>query len=74
MPDIYVADNGNIGIGTNNPGNMKIAIEGTLGARAYRITQTNHLPDYLFDNKYELMPLIEFKNFIHQTKHLSGIQ
>jgi hypothetical protein len=73
MPDFYIANNGNVGIGTNNPGNMKIAIEGTLGARAYRITQTNPWPDYVFDNKYELMPLNEIENFIQQNKHLPGI-
>ena len=73
MPDLYIANNGNVGVGTNNPGNMKIAIEGTLGARAYRITQTSPWPDYVFDPNYTLMTLEQVDKYIKEKKHLPGL-
>lgn len=65
--------NGNVGIGTTNPGNFKLAVEGKIGARGIKVTLQNPFPDYVFDSAYKLIPLTNVEQFINQNKHLPGI-
>jgi len=68
-----IASNGSVGIGSVNTGSFKLAVDGMVGSREFKVTLNNPWPDYVFDNKYELMPLNEVENFINQNKHLPGI-
>src|SRR5215211_1486075 len=36
--DIYITELGRVGIGTNNPGTFRLAVEGKIGAREIRVT------------------------------------
>lgn len=65
--------NGNIGIGTATPGDLRLAVEGTLGARKIKITQESTWADYVFDPAYCLRPLHEVEAFIHTYKHLPEV-
>ncbi|OQP67331.1 hypothetical protein A3860_02970 [Niastella vici] len=64
---------GKVGIGTDNPGSMQLAVEGRIGAREVQVTLQNPFPDYVFDSKYKLKSLNNLENYINQNKHLPGI-
>ncbi|MCB0281779.1 MAG: hypothetical protein H6627_06290 [Calditrichae bacterium] len=63
---------GNVAIGTNNPGDFKLAVEGKIGAREI-IVQNEDWADFVFDEQYELMPLLKVEEFYKLNKHLPGI-
>lgn len=65
--------NGNVGIGTTNPGPYKLAVEGILGAREIKVTSANPWADYVFDKNYKLKSLAELEYFVQENKHLPGI-
>jgi hypothetical protein len=64
---------GNIGIGTTNPGSFKLAVEGKIGAREVNVTTTNPWPDYVFEPSYNLSPLDSIKTYIDKNKHLPEV-
>ena len=64
--------NGNVGIGTTDPGTYKLAVEGKIGAREIMI-HTNSWADYVFQKEYGLMPLYELEEFIDNNGHLPEI-
>ncbi|MCA6488109.1 MAG: hypothetical protein IM534_09630 [Chitinophagaceae bacterium] len=66
-------NNGNIGIGTENTGPFKLAVEGTIGARKLKITQAVPWADYVFNDDYKLRSLQEVEKFIQQYKHLPEV-
>ena len=61
-----------MGIGTTNPGNYKLAVEGAIGARDIIVTNTPW-SDYVFRPGYRLRPLSEVASFIRQHGHLPEI-
>lgn len=62
---------GNIGIGTDTP-DTKLAVNGTVHAREVLVDLIGW-PDYVFDGKYQLMPLSELEKSINENKHLPNI-
>lgn len=64
---------GKVGIGTNNIGSHELAVEGTIGARKVRVTETTPWPDYVFSPIYKLPSLSEVENFIKQHRHLPDV-
>lgn len=66
----YIA--GNLGLGTLNPGNYKLAVEGTIGARRMKIMQGSWA-DFVFHPDYQLPALSEVECFIKENKHLPEI-
>lgn len=68
-----VKGTGSVGIGTENTGNCKLAVEGKIGAREVVVTLATPFPDYVFDSKYRLRSLDSLRNFIDLNKHLPGI-
>lgn len=64
--------NGNVGIGTANPGNFKLAVEGKIAARGVKVT-TTAFADYVFEPTYKLRPLSSVENYINENKHLPGM-
>ncbi len=63
---------GNVAIGTANPGSYKLAVEGTIGARKIKVTQTSWADD-VFKPNYTLPSLTSTKAFIQKNGHLPGI-
>lgn len=63
---------GKVGIGTSNIGTCKLAVEGMIGAREVRVT-AGAFPDYVFDEKYNLMSLDKLDQYIGINKHLPNI-
>lgn len=64
--------NGNVGIGTNNPGSFKLAVEGTLGARKVKV-QATAWADFVFHPRYQLPSLYEVEKYISDNHHLPDI-
>lgn len=61
-----------LGIGTTNPGIYKLAVEGTIGARKLKVTQSTWA-DEVFKPAYKLKSLQEVEQFILKHKHLPDI-
>lgn len=76
---IRINAQGNVGIGTplnNNPNNYKLAVNGTIGAKAVKVevsTATWIWPDYVFDTKYTLKSINELEAFINKNNHLPNV-
>lgn len=68
-----VKGNGSVGIGTENLGSFKLAVDGKIGAREVQVTLSNPFPDYVFDSKYKLRSLSSLENYINENKHLPNI-
>lgn len=51
-----IIQNGNVGIGTTNPGSYKLAVEGKIGAHEIVVT-TDGWSDFVFENDYKLKDL-----------------
>jgi hypothetical protein len=64
--------NGNVGIGTTNPGSYKLAVEGTIGARDVIVTNAPW-SDYVFRPGYRLRPLSEVASYVQEHHHLPDI-
>jgi len=69
----YSFFNGNVAIGTNNPGTFKLAVEGKIGAREVHVTSQNPWPDYVFSDGYQLKNLYNLESYIRQNNHLPNV-
>ena len=68
------ADTGNVGIGTEETGPYKLAVEGSIGAREIVVELPGSgWPDYVFKNDYKLLSLKEVEKHITEKKHLPEI-
>jgi len=65
-------DGGNVGIGTNNPGVDKLAVNGNIRAKEVKVEVANW-PDYVFTEKHKLLTLEEVQNHINEKGHLPNI-
>ena len=69
--DIYY-ENGNVGIGTTDPGEWKMAVNGKIRAKELKVEIANW-PDYVFDRNYVLPTLIEVEKHIKDKGHLINV-
>ncbi|MCS3798188.1 hypothetical protein [Niastella sp. OAS944] len=69
---VVMLANGSVGIGTNSPGNFKLAVEGGIAARSVKVT-TAAFADYVFEPTYKLRPLSSVESYINENKHLPGM-
>jgi hypothetical protein len=67
-----VLTNGNVGIGTTETGNHKLAVEGSIGAREIKVEATGW-SDFVFYDNYKLPTLNEVENHIKEKGHLKDI-
>jgi hypothetical protein len=65
--------NGNLGIGTTDPGSFKLAVNGKVWAQEVQVALSNPGPDYVFEKDYNLMSLEEIKAYIDKHKHLPEV-
>ncbi len=66
-----IDQNGNVGIGTTNPGSWKLAVNGKI--RAKEIKVETGWADFVFYDDYELPTLREVETHILQKGHLKDI-
>ncbi len=64
-------DSGNVGIGTINPGDWKLAVNGKI--RAKEIKVETGWSDFVFKHDYKLPTLTEVENHINKKGHLKDI-
>ncbi len=67
-----ILSNGNVGIGTNNPGNYKLAVEGKIGAREIVVTSAGW-SDFVFADDYQLRSLASVAAYIETNNHLPDV-
>jgi hypothetical protein len=74
---IRITSQGNVGIGiplTNNPNNYKLAVNGTIGAKAIKIEISSATwSDYVFNKEYKLRTLPELEAFVKANNHLPNV-
>lgn len=68
---LTVLSNGNVGIGTTSPSDL-LSVNGKIRAHEIKVETTNW-PDYVFDNNYKPLSLMELEKFTQVHKHLPGI-
>ena len=68
---LYVRQDGNIGLGTDNP-TSKLAVNGKIDCKEVEIFLTGW-SDHVFDEDYELQSLDEIEAFVKENKHLPGV-
>ncbi len=66
-----IKSDGNVGIGTTDPGNYKLAVNGTI--RAKEIKVETGWADFVFEEDYLLRSLNEVEQYIKEHKHLPDV-
>ena len=66
-----VANNGNVGIGTENP-TSKLTVAGNINSREVKVT-VDAGADFVFENDYNLPSLDAVDHYIKENKHLPEI-
>ena len=69
---LFLADNGNVGIGTSNPGNYLLAVKGIVHAQEVDVDM-NNWSDYVFEKSFKLKTLNEVESYINLNKHLPDV-
>ncbi len=64
--------NGNVGIGTNDPGAYKLAVNGNVHAKEVTVDLIGW-PDYVFEENYTLPTLSQVEQHIKEKGHLVNI-
>jgi hypothetical protein len=70
----FVDGNGNVNIGsqTDAPGYL-LRVDGKMICEEVKVKLSSAWPDYVFEDKHQLMPIGELTQFIRQNKHLPNI-
>ena len=66
-----IDQNGNVGVGTSNPGSWKLAVNGNI--RAKEIKVETGWSDFVFYDDYKLPSLQEVETYIKEKGHLKDI-
>lgn len=73
---MIITGTGKVGIGTEPPagavGTYRLFVEGGVVCRDV-LVKTGPFPDYVFQPNYALLPMKEFRDYIHTERHLPGI-
>jgi hypothetical protein len=69
---LLITKDGRIGIGTDDP-KCKLAVNGVIRSTEVNVMADINVPDYVFEDDYNLLSLEETKQFIIANKHLPEI-
>ncbi|GAA4277399.1 hypothetical protein [Aquimarina mytili] len=69
---MVIKTGGNVGIGTNNPGAYKLAVNGNVHAKEVTVDLIGW-PDYVFEENYTLPTLSQVEKHIKEKGHLVNI-
>lgn len=70
---IYIDNRGNVGVGTTEPGDYKLAVDGKIQAEELKIVVSVPSSDYVFEKDYKLITITDLENFITENKHLPQV-
>jgi hypothetical protein len=70
---IIADENGNVGMGTNDPKGYKLAVAGNMIAESIKVQLQGFWPDYVFSKDYQLPSLQQTEQHIKDKGHLPGI-
>lgn len=70
---LFLADNGNVSIGTNNSEGYKFAVKGSMIATSVTVKLHSDWPDFVFTDSYGLMELDEVEAYIDENSHLPNV-
>lgn len=68
---MVIQQDGNVGIGTTNPGSYKLAVKGNI--RAEEVVVETGWSDFVFEANYDLMPLPEVEQYIAEHQRLPDV-
>lgn len=69
---LRIKQNGNVGIGTSQTGDHKLAVEGSIAARRVKVLQQGWA-DFVFSSGYQLPSLHDVELHVKRYHHLPGI-
>lgn len=67
-----VLENGNVGIGSQNP-NQKLTVNGTIYGKEVKVDLSVPGPDYVFSKTYSLRSLKDVESYIEENQHLPEV-
>jgi hypothetical protein len=68
-----ITSTGQVSIGTADPKNYKLAVNGDAIFTRIKVKQYSMWPDYVFSNKYRLPPLQYVEAYLKKYQHLPGV-
>ncbi len=71
--NLFLANNGNVSIGTNDSKGYKFAVNGDMIAERVVVKLNADWPDYVFTKNYGLMSLEEVEFYINENSHLPNV-
>jgi hypothetical protein len=69
---MVILNNGNVGIGTSNPSEL-LTVKGKILAGEVQIENVSNIPDYVFEEDYNLRSIAEVDSYIKENKHLPDV-
>lgn len=70
---LVILSDGNVGIGTTEP-DAKLAVKGHIHTQEVRVDLTGAMvPDYVFEENYNLLTIPELEMYITENKHLPEV-
>lgn len=70
---LFIANNGNVSIGTDNSFGYKLAVKGNMIAEQVVVKLYGTWPDFVFSKDHAMMNLYEVENFISKNSHLPNV-
>ncbi len=70
---LFIANNGNVSVGTNDSKGYKFAVAGNMVAEEIFVKLQSNWPDFVFTENYGLMNLEDVESFISQNSHLPNV-
>jgi hypothetical protein len=71
---VFVDGSGNMSIGIGTPAaGYRLSVNGKAICEELKVQLSGNWPDYVFNEKYKLMPLLQLQQFIEANNHLPNI-